>query len=327
MYKIIGGDQKEYGPVSGEDLRRWIAEGRLNAATLALAEGSSEWKPLGQLPEFAAVLQAQAKPAPPASGPIATADVPLWKAQLLATPAELRIGECLSRAWKLLRNNVGLLFGATLIVWAIESVCQRLPLVSMVAWTMRGVLYAGLYLIIIKRLRGQPTSIGEVFAGFSSMFPQLLIVGLLTSLLSGIGLLFCFVPGLYLFVAWSFSVPLVADKRLEFWSAMELSRQVATRVWFELFVLLLLAFLPFVLTAGFATIKISLSVIAMIREIISSTQIDPQRLMRLLFNLAITTLPLWFLSRLVLLLNLPFALAAMMAAYEDLFGPRPAPPT
>jgi len=31
------------------------------------------------------------------------------------------------------------------------------------------------------------------------------------------------------------------------------------------------------------------------------------------------------LSRLVLLLNMPFALGAMMYAYEDLFGPRPRP--
>ena len=30
-YTIIGGDQKEYGPVTGDDLRQWMAEGRLNA--------------------------------------------------------------------------------------------------------------------------------------------------------------------------------------------------------------------------------------------------------------------------------------------------------
>ena len=31
MYLIIGGDGKEYGPISGADLRKWIAEGRLSA--------------------------------------------------------------------------------------------------------------------------------------------------------------------------------------------------------------------------------------------------------------------------------------------------------
>jgi len=33
MYTIIGGDQKEYGALSAEDMRKWIAEGRLNAQT------------------------------------------------------------------------------------------------------------------------------------------------------------------------------------------------------------------------------------------------------------------------------------------------------
>ena len=31
-YIIIGGDGKEYGPVSGEQLRQWIADGRATQA-------------------------------------------------------------------------------------------------------------------------------------------------------------------------------------------------------------------------------------------------------------------------------------------------------
>ncbi len=54
MYKIIGIDQKVYGPVSAEQLRRWLAEGRLNQASLVLAEGTTDWKPLASFPEFTA---------------------------------------------------------------------------------------------------------------------------------------------------------------------------------------------------------------------------------------------------------------------------------
>jgi hypothetical protein len=53
MYRIIGADGRQYGPVSGDQLRQWIAEGRANAQTQAFAEGATEWKPLGGLPEFA----------------------------------------------------------------------------------------------------------------------------------------------------------------------------------------------------------------------------------------------------------------------------------
>ncbi len=53
MYKIIGADQKEYGPVTAEQLRQWLAEGRVSAQTQVLPEGATEWRPLGNLPEFA----------------------------------------------------------------------------------------------------------------------------------------------------------------------------------------------------------------------------------------------------------------------------------
>jgi len=53
MFKIIGADGREYGPVSGEQLRQWIAEGRANAQTRVQAEGATEWKSLAETPEFA----------------------------------------------------------------------------------------------------------------------------------------------------------------------------------------------------------------------------------------------------------------------------------
>ena len=33
MYKIIGADQKEYGPVPADQVRKWIAERRANGYT------------------------------------------------------------------------------------------------------------------------------------------------------------------------------------------------------------------------------------------------------------------------------------------------------
>ena len=62
MYRMVGKDGQQYGPVTAEQLRGWIAENRANAQTLVQADGAQDWKPLGSLPEFAADL----KP-PPAS--------------------------------------------------------------------------------------------------------------------------------------------------------------------------------------------------------------------------------------------------------------------
>lgn len=52
MYKIIGADGKEYGPVSLAQLRQWLSEGRVNQETRVLPEGGADWQRLGALPEF-----------------------------------------------------------------------------------------------------------------------------------------------------------------------------------------------------------------------------------------------------------------------------------
>jgi hypothetical protein len=52
MYKVIGNDQKIYGPVSAAQIRQWQAEGRVNSATLLQVEGSNEWRALSTMPEF-----------------------------------------------------------------------------------------------------------------------------------------------------------------------------------------------------------------------------------------------------------------------------------
>jgi hypothetical protein len=56
MYKIIGADQKEYGPVSADQLRQWIVEGRVNGQTKVQAADATEWKAMADVLEFSDVL-------------------------------------------------------------------------------------------------------------------------------------------------------------------------------------------------------------------------------------------------------------------------------
>jgi uncharacterized membrane protein YphA (DoxX/SURF4 family) len=52
MFTIIGGDGREYGPASTEQIRAWLASGRANLETRAKAAGSDEWRRLGDYAEF-----------------------------------------------------------------------------------------------------------------------------------------------------------------------------------------------------------------------------------------------------------------------------------
>jgi hypothetical protein len=80
MYKILGTDGRQYGPVSADQLRRWMVEGRANAYTQTLAEGAAEWKPLGSMPDFATHFAHAAPPAisPPATGYRKTNAYAMW---------------------------------------------------------------------------------------------------------------------------------------------------------------------------------------------------------------------------------------------------------
>jgi len=52
LFTIIGGDGREYGPVTAEQVRAWMAAGRADEETKAKAAGTDEWKTLGDFPEF-----------------------------------------------------------------------------------------------------------------------------------------------------------------------------------------------------------------------------------------------------------------------------------
>lgn len=52
-YTIIGHDGKQYGSITEDQLRSWIAERRVRAQTQAQAAGGSGWMPLSEFPEFA----------------------------------------------------------------------------------------------------------------------------------------------------------------------------------------------------------------------------------------------------------------------------------
>ncbi len=320
-YKIIGGDRKEYGPVTETELREWIAEGRLNAQSLAQVEGGAEWKPLGTFVEFAHDLRGQAGTLPPPPGtPEATV---AWTNQILEREPDLRFGECLASGGTFLASNFGFVLGAVFIAWLINTFMMFLPIIGgILHLLLGGVVMGGLYLACLRRMRGEPVGVGGVFDGFKHGFAQLMLAGALSKLLAQLGCLFFLLPGIYLMVAWFFALPLVADRRLEFWSAMELSRKIVTRVWLEFAWLLLLVFLPVVVYQFILTVKFAGYFLGLARD----ANFDPLQLFASIQKHLGEIIKMAFLwggiAHGVLLANLLFAVGALMRAYENLFGPR-----
>ena len=229
MYRIIGADGAEYGPVGFEQVRQWIGEGRVNADTQVRPESATDWVPLGKLPEFADVLPGAVPPV------VAAIDQQHWEEEILARDWHISIGSCIGRGWELIKNDFWMLVGASVVATLVAS-GGFIPYVSgLLALIIGGPMIGGLYGFFLKKIRHQPASFADIFLGFSVAFVPLMLTSLISGILTGLGLLLCILPGIYLGVSWIFSVALVLDRKMDFWPAMELSRKVVSKHWWLMF--------------------------------------------------------------------------------------------
>jgi hypothetical protein len=277
MYRIIGADGKEYGPISADVLRQWIAQGRANAQTKARLEGTTDWKLLTEFPDFAADLAAKSTVTPAATTPLAPRAADMVAADILARDYQFDIGRCISRGWNLVMKHFWLTVGATVLMHLIVAVIGGLPVIG---WALKAVFIGGLDWMFLKLVRNEKAELGDSFAGFNMAFLPLSLFGIVSTILVLLGVILCIVPGIYLAVCWLFFTPLIIlDKRLEFWDAMELGRKVVSKHWWHLF--------GFALVCGLVLIAGSLVCVVGV------------------------------------FIALPIVRAAIVYAYEDIFGARP----
>lgn len=287
MYRILGSDGNEYGPVSTEQLSQWIRERRVDGET-RVQGGDGVWRLLREEPELVVLLQ------PPVVAP-----------QLISAPTkansipsdydgdyDLDVVACLTSAWSLFQQQFSTLFGPTMMYVLITfglSIFGALPYIGLLfnlcSFVIGGPLIAGLYVVYIRLIRGETPSLGSLFDGFRRMFGHLFLGQWVQAILVSLPLLAGFIvlffslgltvimglakgsaswpafavlaPGLglillglpvtvFLTVNWMFSLPLILDQRVGFWTAMKRSwRQVRRHWWSCLALSVVIAILNF----------------------------------------------------------------------------------
>jgi tRNA A-37 threonylcarbamoyl transferase component Bud32/tetratricopeptide (TPR) repeat protein len=213
-------------------------------------------------------------------------DAEIFAREILAGDYTLDIGSCLRRGWTLVRSNFWPVVGVTALILLLRSAA----LCALIGVVVSGPLMGGLCLYFLKKIRGESAGVGTAFSGFSSAFLPLFLASFVMTALTAAGFFCLLLPGVYLVVAWTFTLALVIDKRLGFGPAMRLSRKTVSKHWWKLF--------------GFIIV---LSLVKMAGMLV------------------------FFVGSLV---TAPVALAALMYAYEDIFGatrkpadlPSPIPP-
>ena len=86
----------------------------------------------------------------------------------------------------------------------------------------------------IRHAENRSVSAGEIFRHFGTMGTLFLAYVIMTILIL-IGLLLLVLPGIYLFYAYMFAMPLIVEKKMGAWHALETSRKAVTKVWFRFF--------------------------------------------------------------------------------------------
>jgi hypothetical protein len=163
------------------------------------------------------------------------------------------------------------LMGASLILGMIGAIVPGANLLSIL---LSAPLTAGLWLFYIRKNRNLDAGVSDGFAGFGPRYWQLVLTTLIQGLIIGASFLVVFVPAMalglasgmasrsssgppvvllvlmgvgflvvlpivcYLSTCWMFALPLVADKGLKFWPAMNLSRRIVNKHWWMTFLLL-----------------------------------------------------------------------------------------
>jgi hypothetical protein len=90
----------------------------------------------------------------------------------------------------------------------------------------------GIAIMGIRHSQGKAISAGSVLNYFHRA-PSVILWYFLMTLMIMLGYILLILPGIYLSFAYMFSLPLVVEKDMSAWRALEVSRKAVTRIWFR----------------------------------------------------------------------------------------------
>ena len=158
----------------------------------------------------------------------------------------VNIGNYFSNGWDLFKQYAVPFVGYFVLTMLIAGALSVLPYPlgidfseerrggGIVANILSPVLSAGMFIVAFKLEKGQSVTFSDFFRGFNN-FLQIFLVNLVAGLLTAIGILLLIIPGVYLAVSYFFAMPMVIEKRFDFWTALETSRKLVTKQWFSIF--------------------------------------------------------------------------------------------
>ena len=168
---------------------------------------------------------------------------------LLESDYELKTGSYFNEGFQLYKKNVGGFTGITFLIMLLYAVnitiSQTLEIAGMffsMAFNIALYLIMTGYMIVIKKVRNdEPYEFNDFFAAFKGdLLGPIIALYIVNLIVVGIGFILCVLPGIYLSVAYTFSVYIMLFFKIDFWESMEYSRKIVSKRWFSFFGFLIL---------------------------------------------------------------------------------------
>ena len=156
--------------------------------------------------------------------------------------------EIIGDAINIFKKDVGNFLLFSLMLLGIGTALAFIPIIGQVAaMIINPPLAAGVIFVAEKIRKQEPYTFNNFFDGFNSKyFGNLIVISLITSAFIAIGIIFCIIPGIFLAISYTITVPMLIFIKSEFWDAMEASRKVVFAgfgSWLALILLVVLGFL------------------------------------------------------------------------------------
>lgn len=161
----------------------------------------------------------------------------------------IRVGAVLSEAWALTSGFKGTCWAGYLVVLCVSLIASGVlaavfgtaalggNTIAAFVGQMIGMMavypfLTGTIMMGVRRAVGLPVT-ARLVVGYLDVLVPVALASVFITLLCTLGFMLLVIPGIYLTIGYALALPLIADRRIDAWPAMEASRRTIGRQWFR----------------------------------------------------------------------------------------------
>ncbi|MFP4520769.1 MAG: hypothetical protein ACLFQK_01355 [Fibrobacterota bacterium] len=129
--------------------------------------------------------------------------------------------EVLNTSWNILKDNFFYFFGYLVIL-------SLLTVIPIAGFVLAAIMSGGYIIVSFKHIKSLKTDFHDFFAIIEHFAPMALFV-IAAGAIIIVGFFILVIPGIYFCISYILAAPLIIDRKMGFWKAMEESRNITGR--------------------------------------------------------------------------------------------------